>query len=435
MTSVAYRRYVLATLTLVYALNFVDRGLISLLLEPIKEDLQLSDGQLGFLTGIAFALFYAILGVPIARWADRGNRATITAIAIALWGLTVMSCLFVTNFVQLMFARIAAAVGESGCMPPTYSLVGDYFPAPATRTRAMSIYMLASPIAWLVSCIAGGWLNELYGWRVTFFLMGAPALAVGVLVKLTVVDPRVHTNPARASAPQLPRMADVLGTLWRQPSSRNLILALILLFTLGLGMGSWYAAFMMRSHGMRTTELGVWMGLIFGVGGMAGTLLGGYAAARWFARSERNQMRLSAVTIASLAPCFALFLFVPQKRQALIALIPLSVGFNFFLGPTFAVMQQLVVAEMRATTLAVVMLLANLLGMGIGPQIVGMLSDLFVPAFGNDSLRFAMLIMSLAALWAAYHFWRAAQTVEEDLLSVARLGVLSDTLVCLSARS
>ena len=422
-------------MTLVYALNFVDRGLISLLLEPIKEDLQLSDGQLGFLTGIAFALFYAILGVPIARWADRGNRATITAIAIALWGLTVMSCLFVTNFVQLMFARIAAAVGESGCMPPTYSLVGDYFPAPATRTRAMSIYMLASPIAWLVSCIAGGWLNELYGWRVTFFLMGAPALAVGVLVKLTVVDPRVHTNPARASAPQLPRMADVLGTLWRQPSSRNLILALILLFTLGLGMGSWYAAFMMRSHGMRTTELGVWMGLIFGVGGMAGTLLGGYAAARWFARSERNQMRLSAVTIASLAPCFALFLFVPQKRQALIALIPLSVGFNFFLGPTFAVMQQLVVAEMRATTLAVVMLLANLLGMGIGPQIVGMLSDLFVPAFGNDSLRFAMLIMSLAALWAAYHFWRAAQTVEEDLLSVARLGVLSDTLVCLSARS
>ena len=167
-----YKRYVLSTLTLVYTLNYVDRGLIVLLLQPIKDDLHLSDTQLGFLTGIAFALFYATLGLPIARWADRGNRVTITSIAIGLWGLTVMSCVFVTNFAQLVLARIAAAVGESGCMPPTYSLVGDYYPAPAGRARAMSIYWLGNPFAALTSFIVGGWLNELYGWRITFFLLG-----------------------------------------------------------------------------------------------------------------------------------------------------------------------------------------------------------------------------------------------------------------------
>src|SRR5690349_1463529 len=154
MFSTGYERYVLATLTLVYTLNYLDRGLIILLLQPIKEDLHLSDTQLGFVTGIAFALFYATLGLPIARWADRGNRVTITSIAIGLWGLTVMVCLFVSNLVQLVLARIAAAVGESGCMPPTYSLVGDYFPAPAARTRAMAIYWLASPLALLISLIA-----------------------------------------------------------------------------------------------------------------------------------------------------------------------------------------------------------------------------------------------------------------------------------------
>src|SRR6266852_4948977 len=156
MGSNAYKRYVLGTLTLVYTLNFMDRGLIMLLLQPIKEDLHLSDTQLGFLTGIAFALFYATLGLPIARWADRGNRATITSVAIALWGVTVMLCLFVGNFVQLVFARVAAAVGESGCMPPTYSLVGDYFPTSAERTRAMSVYMLANPLSTLGSFVVGG---------------------------------------------------------------------------------------------------------------------------------------------------------------------------------------------------------------------------------------------------------------------------------------
>jgi MFS family permease len=418
--SVAYRRYVLGMLTLVYMLNFLDRGLIALLLQPIKEDLDLSDTQLGFLTGIAFGLFYATLGLPIARWSDRGNRVTITSVAIGLWGLTVMACTLVTNFVQLVFARIAAAVGESGCMPPTYSLLGDYFPGAAERARAMAIYWLASPVATLISFILGGWLNERYGWRTTFFLMGVPALLVSVVVRLTLVEPRSRAGGDRIQERSVPGMRKVLSILWRRRAVRNLICAIVLLFTMALGLGPWYAAFMMRTHAMGTAELGLVLGSIFGLSGIGGILLGGYVAARWFGSDERKQMRLSALTIAAVVPCFVLFLLLPNRHQALAALVPLVLVFNCFLGPAFALLQRLVPDEMRATALAVVMLLANLIGMGIGPQLVGILSDLLMPALGGESLRYAMLIMSFTAVWAAYHFWQVGRTVNEDLTAVYR---------------
>jgi MFS family permease len=415
MFSTAHKRYVLGVLTIVYTLNFLDRGLIILLLQPIKADLHLSDTQLGFLTGIAFGLFYAVLGLPIARRADRGNRVAITSLAIGLWGATVIACLFVTNFIQLVFARISAAVGEAGCMPPTYSLLGDYFPRAEERTRAMSIYMLAGPLSALVSFIAGGWLNEHYGWRVTLSVMGIPGLLVSLLVKLTVAEPRVHMGHAQEPARPMPRISYVLSILWYQRSSRHLILGVIWLWMLGLGLGPWQAAFMMRTHGMATAELGVWLGLTFGLGGIAGILLGGYVAGRWFARNERGQMRFTAVTIVLVVPCYVLFLLLPRKHDALVALIPVALACNVFVGPAFALMQRLVANEMRATTMAVVMMLANLIGMGIGPQLVGIFSDLLAPVLGGDSLRYAMLLMSLAALFAAFHFWRVGRTVMEDL--------------------
>jgi MFS family permease len=416
--SQAYKRYALITVSVVYTLSMLDQGLISLVLQPIKEDLHLTDTELGFLTGIAFGLVYAALGVPIARWADVGNRSTIASIAIGLWGLGVMLSLLVGNFVQLVAMRIATAVGGAGGMAPTYSLVGDYFPAPAERTRAMTIYMLANPLALLASFVMGGELNELYGWRAAFFLMGIPALLIAALVKLTIVEPRAHGQSAGVAARQLPRMTHVLRVLWHQRSARHLILGLILVYTMGLGLAPWYAAFMIRSHGMGTAELGVWLGLAFGLGGAAGVWFGGYAAARWFADDERGQMRFIAVTIAALLPCFVLFLLLPDKIPALLWFIPFIVLINVFFGPAFALMQRLVADEMRATTLAVVMLLCNLIGMGIGPEAVGALSDLLAPVVGNDSLRYAMLTMSFAALWASYYLWKAGKTVKQDLLAV-----------------
>ncbi len=397
-------------------LNLVDRGLFSLLLQPIKEDLRLSDTQLGFLTGIAFGLFYATVGIPLARAADRGNRVNITAAAIGLWGLTVMACVGVTSFVQLVLARIAAAVGESGCKPPTYSLLGDYFPQPAERTRAMSVYLAGNSVAGLASFMLGGWLNQLYGWRLTFLILGLPGLVLAVLVKTTVTEPRTLVA---ASAIPPPAFKQVLGILWRQRTSRHLGIALILLYTLGQGLGPWYAAFMIRSHGIGTRELGLWLGPILGLGGVAGVLLGGYGAGRWFVGNERGQMRLSALSVALLVPCFIAFLTLRQKEHALLAMIPLIMVFSVFLGPTYVLMQRLVPENMRATMLAIVMLFANLIGMGVGPQLVGLLSDELAPAFGTESLRYAMLTLSFVGFWAACHFWRAGQFVARDLATSA----------------
>jgi predicted MFS family arabinose efflux permease len=412
----SYKAYVLAALTAVVTFNYVDRCLITLLLQPIKVDLRLTDTQLGLLTGIAFGLFYATLGLPIARWADRGNRVTITSLAIGLWAVTTMATIFVGNFAQLLLARIAAGVGESGCMPPTYSLVGDYYPRPEERTRAMTIYMLAGSLATMVSFTLGGWLNEESGWRATLFTMGAPALLLAVAVRLTVREPA----RARAAPERTARITHVMQVLWKQRSTRNLTVGIVLFWTMGLGLMPWYAAFMMRSHGMGTAELGAWLGALAGTGGAIGILLGGYAANRWFAANESAQMRLSSVTVAALVPCYLLFLLLPNKHQALLAFMPLVMLFNCFLGPTFALLQRLVADNIRATTLAIVMMLANLIGMGIGPQIVGLISDSLAPVLGVDSLRYAMLAMSLIAFGAAYYFWKVSNTVTQDLRTVQR---------------
>jgi MFS family permease len=398
-------RYALALLTLVYTFSFVDQSLMMLLAQPIAVDLSLSDTQVGFVTGTAFGLLYALLTLPIARWADMGNRVTLAAAAIATWGLTVMSCLAVRTFPQLILARVAAAAGGAGCMPPTYALVGDYFPKAEERTRAIATYLLASSLAVLVSCLVGGWLNDRVGWRMTFFIAGAPGLLVALLVKTTLRDPRQPTLTVRQ--PHLPL---VLKTLWRRPTSRHLTLGIFLIWSMLGGLGPWYAFFLIREHHMVTAELGVWMGLIFGLGGIAGTLLGGYVATRAFAKDEGAQLKLTALATACVAPCHAVFLLVPSRLESLLALIPLIITLNFFLGPSFALLQRLVPDDLRATSMAVVTLFANIAGMGVAPQLVGILSDQF------HSLRDAMLVVSLLSLGSAYYLWKAGRTVAHDLL-------------------
>jgi predicted MFS family arabinose efflux permease len=422
--------YVLSVATAVYMLNLCDRGLVTLLLLPIKRDLQLTDSQLGLMTGMAFAFFYATLGLPIARWADRGNRVVITAAAIGLWGLTVMASTIVSNFVQLLIARICAAVGEAGCKPPTYSLIGDYFPTPAERTRAMAIYLLGNPLATLVTFVLGAWLYELVGWRLTFLIMGFPGVLLAALVLLTVREPRAH-SALTVQSPPAPAMREVLRLLWERRSLRHICVALVLLYMVGTGLSPWYAAFLARSHGMDTADIGVWLGLILGLSGVVALLLGGQLFSRLFGSDESGQLRLSGITIACLVPCYLAFLLLPQRQPALLALVPLMFCYSFFLGPCYALMQRLVPDPMRATMLSVVMLFANLIGMGVGPLVVGVLSDSFAPTFGSEALRYAMLSLSFVSLWSGWHMWRAARTVSEDLLGatdIARRAIHVDHL-------
>jgi predicted MFS family arabinose efflux permease len=418
--SPAYKRYALVLLTTVYGVNLIDRGLISLLLEPIRVDLGLSDTQVGLVTGVAFGLFYVVAGLPLSRWADRGDRSLIAAGSIGLWGLTMMGFVFVGNFVQLLIGRVVVAVGEAGCKPPTYSMVGDYFPERLERTRAMSVYWLSNPLAALVGFVAGGWLNEHFGWRMTFFIVGIPGLLLAALVWLTLKEPRRETRPQATAPRPAPSMLHAFRVMWRQPTARNLMLALILFYMLGHGMQPWYAAFLIRSHGMNTGELGLWLGFTQGGAGIVGILLGGYIATRWLAGDERAQLRVSGFMVASLVPLLAAFLFLGGKYQALAMLMPYMLVLYFFFAPTFALLQRLVPDEVRATTLAIVMTLVHLISMGLGPQVVGILSDLLVPAFGKDSLRYAMLIVSVVALLAGYQFWKAGRTVARDLSNVER---------------
>jgi len=419
VSSLGYKRYVLSVLTAVYLLNLVDRGLMMLLLQPIKLDLHLSDTQLGFLTGIAFAIFYATMGVPIARVADHGNRVTLTSVAIGLWGATVIACGLVGNFFQLLLARMAAAVGEAGAMPPTYSLVGDYFPGAAERTRALSIYVSGGTLSALVSFILGGWINEHYGWRVAFLTMGIPGLLVAAIVRTTVAETREEGRSNSARTRLRRPVAGVFAFMWQQRSCRYLTAAFVVLYMVSLGLSPWYAAFLMRKYGTGTAELGLWLGLIIGLGGTLGVLAGGYIAGQVLASDEPAQLRCIAIGIACLVPCLVAFLTVSQKYQALLALIPMTMAFNFFFGPIYALLQRLVPDEMRATMLSIVMLLANLIGMGIGPQIVGVLSDLTGAERGVTGLRNAMLAMSFVSLGGSYLFWRASQTVRQDLLDRA----------------
>lgn len=422
MTGVAYKRYVLVMLSLACMLSYLDSCLIALLLQSIKGDLGLSDTQLGVLTGIATGLFYATLGVPMSRLADRSNRSTITAIALGVWGLVVMAHVFVTSFVQLLTVRMAVAVGDAGVRPPTYSLLGDYFPEPAERAMAMAVYWSAGSVAALISYAAGGWLNDVYGWRTTLLLMSIPGFVIALLVKLTVVDPRSSLVRGSDAQAELLPLKHVWLVMWHRRSTRHLTLAMIAFQMMLVGLTPWFASFLIRSHGMTTGDLGIWLGVISGCGGLAGGLLGGYVAGRWFADDERAQLRLSAIMVACLAPCAALFLLLPQRSHALAALVPFMIMLSFFSGPTFALLQRLVEERMRATSLAIIMLLSTLIGVGLGPLIVGVVSDVLAPALGAESLRYSMLMASLVAFWSASHFWLAGRTVREDLRAMAESG-------------
>jgi predicted MFS family arabinose efflux permease len=405
------RGYVLGLLTAVYSVSTADQALISLLLEPIRNDLRLSDSQLGLLSGPAFGVVYAILGLPMARWSDRGNRIWIVSGALALWSATLMGSAVIVTFSQLVIMRMLTATAEAGCMPPSYSLVGDYFPGSAERARAMTVYMLGNPISMLLGFAVGAWLDEAYGWRGAFVGLAVPALAVAALIRLTVREPReaAKVQPLEDAALGI---IPVLGGLWRLRTARHLTVALILLYTMGFGLAPWYGVFMIREHGAATEELGVWLGCLFGFGGMAGVALGGYVVNRWLKTDERSQLRLIAASVALLVPLNALFLLVPGKLAAFLALVPFMLMSVFFSGPTYALLQRLVRPEVRATTLALVMLLYNLIGIGAGPQLVGLLSDWLRSA---DSLRYAMLCMSMLPLASAIYFWRASQSVGTDL--------------------
>jgi MFS family permease len=406
----------------ILALTYMDRMVFGVVQEDIKRDLGLTDTQLGILTGIAFTLFYCLAGIPIARWADRGNRITIISLTTAAWGITVSLCAGAGSFLHLLLIRIGIAAGEAGCSPPAHSLIPEYFDR-AERPRAVARFMLGVPVGLTLGYLLGGWLNELYGWRITFILLGVPGLLLAVLAATTLKEPRriagsLPTGPAGPlpSAPVIPSFAQVVKTLSANNTFRHLLACFLIWYFSGWAIIGWQPAFFIRSHGLSTGELGMYLAVGQGVARLVGTWLGGEWASRYASGNERRQLGAISLMFVLFAASNAVALLAPNYHLAF-ALVALgALGEGAASGPMFATIQTLVAPRMRATAIALISLLPAFIGNGFGPLAVGALSDAMRPWSGGDSLRYALLVICPGYCWAAWHCWRASRTVSDDLL-------------------
>ncbi len=410
----AHLRYALGLLTVVYVINFVDRQILAILLQSIKRDLDLSDLQLGLLSGTAFGLFYATLGVPIARLADVFPRKGVIAICLMIWSGMTALCGVATSFAMLLLFRIGVGVGEAGGSPPAHSMISDYFP-PERRATALGIFSLGVPLGILVGFMAGGWLDETLGWRTAFMVVGLPGVLLAGVVALTLKEPpRGHWEGTSQDA-VAPPAAEVVRFLWRSRTFRHVSLGSALYAFVGYSVVTWAPAFLIRSHGMTTGEIGTWLALIFGIGGGFGTVLGGVFADRWARTDVKGRAWVPCLAQIVGFP-FAFFIYTTDNTVLALLLLCAPATFGLmYQAPAFAITQSLATPKMRATAAAVLLFVVNIIGLAVGPAATGALSDALEPRFGDDALRYALLCVSLVLAWSAFHFWRAANTLEADL--------------------
>lgn len=429
-----YRNYMLIVLLVILAFNYVDRFALGVVLDDIKTDLRLSDSQLGFMSGIAFSLMYSIMGIPIARWADRGNRVAIISVTAAVWSVMVGLSGMAATFVQLLLIRVGVGVGEAGCVPPAHSLIADYFTR-AERPRAVSMYLQGNTVGVALGYFLAGWLSEFYGWRVMFMVLGLPGLVLGALAWLTLREPRKASRTAgdtsgdpkgetvalgERSDPQQGTMA-VCRMLWAIPTFRHLLLSFAVLSFFNYGLVNWQPVFFKRSFGMQAGELGTWLAGVYGISTLLGVYLGGVWASRRAPGNEVLQLRVSAVATVGFNGLLWALVYFCQNRYLAFALMGVSnMGSTAIYGPLFATFQTLVPPRTRATAIAIVYFLANLIGLGLGPLLVGTISDALLPVFGQESLRYALLFVCPGYIWGAWHLWLAARTVAQDVETVER---------------
>ncbi len=409
-----YRWYALVMLTAVYASSHVDRQIMGMLLEPIKLELGASDTQMGFLIGLTFAVFYATLGMPIAMLADRTNRRNIIVAATSVWSFMTVVCGYAATFVQLSLARIGVGIGEAGSTPPSHSIIADLF-EPAKRGTAMGVYTLGVNVGLLIAYLGGGWLSEHYGWRHTFAIIGLPGLAIAALVYFTVSEPQRGAIERTQVGEDAPRFWQAVRYMWSVRSIRHLSIGATLAGFVGYGFVLWIPTFLVRSHGLSPTEVGLVLALMTGLIGALGTFTAGKLADTLAQRDVRWRSWVVALAKAGYVPFLAAVFMVDDLTTALMLyIIPAFFG-GFYLAPTGALIQSLVSLRMRALASAIVLFVLNIVGMGFGPQLVGILSDVLQPSYGKESLRMALLALTFLNLWCAYHYFTAGRTLEADL--------------------
>ncbi len=415
-----YSYYVLAVLFLVYVFNFVDRQVLAIMLEPIKQEIGVSDTAMGFLTGFAFVIFYTIAGIPIARWADRSSRRSIIALGLTVWSsMTAVSGL-VQNFGQLALARIGVGVGEAAGTPPAHSLISDYF-EPKVRATALSIYAIGVYVGVAVAFIGGGWIASNFGWRTVYIVLGCIGLPLALVVRFTIKElPRGFSDPVKVTIPQVP-FTEAFRTILTNRSFRWIVLATACQSLSGYGMLAWAPTFLGRVHGLDMVQTGLTLGIAIGTMGALGAYLGGLWADRLSVRDERWYMRLPALQSILGLPFGLGFILIEDTTLAMWCFYPFYILGAMYVGPMFSMIQSVVVANQRATASAINLFIVNMIGLGLGPFLIGLLNDRFAAEFGPEAIRYSMLISTSVGGLACVLFYRAGETLPEDL-AAARAG-------------
>jgi len=412
-------RLTLWLLLTVYIFNFIDRQIVNILAEPIAQELKLSDTQIGLMTGLAFALFYTFLGIPIARLADRPSthRPRLIALALALWSGMTALCGLAHSFWHLLLARIGVGVGEAGCTPPAHSLISDLVP-PERRASALAFYSLGIPIGSLMGMVIGGLLADFLGWRQAFVVVGLPGVALALVVWFVLRDPRhadaAATLGARSDAPALP-LGAALAEVLRSRAFVLLVCAGSAASFLSYGKTTWTTIFFQRTHDLTPGAVGLWFGLLGGLAGILGTWAGGYLADRFGAKNRRHVLSAPAIGMALAVPLAIAAYHAPSWPLALALLLLPTVFNSLYYGPTYSAAQGLVPLRARAIAAAALLFFQNLIGLGLGPLFFGVLSDLLQPAFGADSVRYVLYGAAVLGLVPAFFFWRCSLHLDAEL--------------------
>ncbi len=417
------RWYVLVVLTLVYALNIADRFSISTLIEPIRGELRLSYSGIALLTGWALGLFYVSVGIPVALLADRLNRRNILALSLAAWSAMTAVCGIAQNYWQLLLARFGVGIGEAGGTPPSTSMLADKFP-PARRPMAHTIFALGACLgAWLGSQVAGAAADRA-GWRAAFLVLGVPGVVVALIVWLTVREPvrgELDRGAVRQSASLLDTLLEALEFIGRQRAAKHLLLGGSVATFWSWGLMWWTPSFLVSSHHLTVGQAGELLGPMHLIAGSGGTLLAAWLMHRRAATDPRYVTRLLGwVTALTTAPSLLVY-SVGSVKVATVLLWVFVPAVYFYIGPILGLLQNVTPPHLRATTCAILLLLANFANLMLAPQLIGWLADWFGRSFGagTESLRWALLLLAPTGFWAAWHLWTSGATIHEDQARVS----------------
>jgi MFS family permease len=418
--SKGYVNYALGLLLVIYTLNFLDRQIVNILAEPIKKDLGLTDTQLGALTGLAFAVVYTLLGIPIARFADRpsANRVVVIASALSVWSAFTALCGLAQNYYQLLAARIGVGVGEAGCTPPAHALISDKV-APEKRASALALYSMGVPIGSLLGLAIGGAIAATLGWRWGFILVGLPGLLLALITVLTLKEPR-RLGAARAIAGAKPTGSFLSAV--RELSTKKAYwwacFAAAVISFLGYGQIAFLGSFYARVHHMPIGQIGLLLGLMIGISGVIGTFAGGQIADAAARRDTRAYMTVPAVAIVLGGPFFvAAMLSQDAMTSILLLAVPTALN-SLWYGPVYAAVQSIVPPRLRATAVAIMLFIVNMIGLGLGPLTMGLVSDYFATTMGYgpaEGLRWAILTTGAVGIIALICFLMARRTIREEL--------------------